>query len=200
MIAGVPRWNTALRRTDRRRDSGPADFTYSHPTAAPSIGKEAKDAMRKAILGSLILGATSMLSLGGSGATIRAVHDDDDRYREPRRPYANYYGQRANSGPVLIGQAIRDLEVIASRSRVDRHEQRHFQRALEELHAFQYRAREGRFDRRRLDSAIEHIDHLAGADQLHPSARGILRRDLYQLRRLRSDYRHSGYSRPPYGR
>ena len=128
--------------------------------------------MRRTILGGLALAAALPFALDA-----RDRHDD---YRE--------YGY---DDPV--SRAIRDLEGIGSRGFVDRHEQKHFRRALEELYRFQYRAREGRFDRGRLDRAIENINHLAGADQLHPRARQILRGDLWELRRFRSEYSRSRY-------
>ncbi len=128
--------------------------------------------MQRTILGALALAAAMPFAL-----------DARERYND-YRPYGY-------QDPV--SRAIRNLEGIGSRSFVDRHEQRHFRGALEELYRFQQRARDGRFDKGRLDRAIEHIDHLAGADQLHPRARQILRGDLWELRRFRSEYSRSRY-------
>lgn len=131
-------------------------------------------AMQRTILGALALAAAFPFAL-------------DARERD------NDYRRYGYNDPV--SRTIRDLEGIGSRSFVDRHEQKHFRRALEELYRFRYRAQDGRFDKDRLDKAIEHIDHLAGADQLHPRARQILRGNLWELRRFRSELPYARHRR-----
>jgi hypothetical protein len=79
-----------------------------------------------------------------------------------------------------------DLRIAASRNRVDNHERDHFARAMNELQAFRYRLSQGRFDEGRLNRAIEDLEHLADARQIHPSDRRVLARDMVELRRLRN--------------
>jgi hypothetical protein len=81
---------------------------------------------------------------------------------------------------------IWNTESIARRSWTDRHNQKHFERALRELHRFQDRWAQGRFDRGRLDRAIDNLNHLAHARQIHPRDRAILQRDVYALRDFRA--------------
>ncbi len=146
--------------------------------------------MRKTLLGALILAAVTAAPL------IPAPGDEREDWRYHRQEPRGGYGDRRYDGSPAVSQTIRDLERIGARAFVDRHESRHFERALNELYAFQYRARDGRFDRGRLDRAIDNIRDLAGARQLHPRDRELLRRDLYELRQFRSG---RGYARGPYG-
>ena len=154
--------------------------------------------MRISILGSLMLAALVLAPPefhGAQRATFVLVDDDED-YRDrgyygqrPDDGYARrdgYYSRGRGGGYSPASRAIRDLESIASRSRVDRHEYKHFSRAIRELYAFEDRLRRGRFDKGRLDGAIENINHLAQADQIHPRDRTRLRGHLYELRRFRS--------------
>ncbi len=100
------------------------------------------------------------------------------------------YGYRGgdgyrSGGPVLA--AVRDLEEIYSRARVDRHESDHFRRAIDALHEFDERARRGRFDGRLLDRALDNMSHLANARQLHPRARDVVRMRMRDLERMGSN-------------
>ncbi|MFN0169527.1 MAG: hypothetical protein ACKV22_24155 [Bryobacteraceae bacterium] len=133
--------------------------------------------MRTPLLGTLVLVAVA----GSVLAQPRPYYDQSrrgDRYGYTRDD--NRYGSRG-----AVNQAMRDLRMISSRSFVDRHEAKHLQRAMDELSRFEYRAREGVFDRGRLDRAIDNIEHLANARQLHPRDRERLREDLFNLRRFR---------------
>lgn len=95
-----------------------------------------------------------------------------------------YYGrQPMRRDPVQA--AMRDLNSIFRRARVDHHEANHFRRALDELNDFQRNAARGRFDRGSLNSALNNMGDLAKADQLHPRDRQIIRArmdDLYAMR------------------
>jgi len=99
------------------------------------------------------------------------------------RDYGGYGPQYRNSNPVMA--AMRDLEMVFRRSRVDNHEANHFRRALRELADFDRNARRGRFDRGSLDSAMDNMADLARADQLHPRDRQLIARRLQELNYLR---------------
>lgn len=116
------------------------------------------------------------------------AHDDDHR-RDDRRysdRYRNSYSDRTYRRANPVDLALRDLNSIRSRSRVDDHESKHFRRATEELLQFDERARRGKFDRGSLDDAIDNMEHLAQARQIHPRDRARLRDHLFALRALRS--------------
>lgn len=117
--------------------------------------------------------------------------DADWRYND-RRGDPRDVSYRSNGS---VRQIIRDLENIAGRSYVDRHEAGHFRRAIESLYEFDSRLSRGKFDRGRLDRAIGNIADLAQAHQIHPRFRNVLRSHLYQLQRMRSgggDYGANG--------
>ena len=112
----------------------------------------------------------------------------DDRYydrrsQDPRS--SGMYGRYADP----VTQALRDVQHVWSRSRVDGHERDHFRKVVESLQDFQNRAARGHFDRGRLDRAIDNLGDLAQADQIHPQGRHLLRQRLYDLRSFREDGR-----------
>lgn len=139
--------------------------------------------MRRQILWAVMITAVAaMPSLG------------DDRRSFPRNPgYGNGYGRddnygaygRQNRGGNPVRAAMRDLESIFRRSRVDNHEADHFRRALRELAEFDQRAARGRFDRGSLNSALNNMADLAQAHQLHPRDRQVIARRMNDLRYLR---------------
>ena len=65
------------------------------------------------------------------------------------------------------------------------HEADHFRRALGELEDFDRNARRGRFDHGSLNRAIDNMDDLARADQLHPRDRQNIARRVQELHHLR---------------
>ena len=118
----------------------------------------------------------------------------DDDYR--RGPYRN--GGAYSSA--VIDRTMRDLEVAASRNRVDGHDRNHFSRAMNELQQFRYRSQQGRFDNGKLDKVIEDLDHLSRANQVHPRDRQMLGRDMQELRVFRSNGGYNGYGGDGYRR
>ncbi len=125
-----------------------------------------------------------------AAAAIPAAADDRRSY--PRNPgygygrdrsYGNYGRQPAGGNPVTA--AIRELEYVFSRARVDNHEANHFRRALRELAEFEHRAARGRFDRGNLDRAIDNMADLAQAEQLHPRDRQLIWQRMVELRHFR---------------
>ncbi|MBE0658929.1 MAG: hypothetical protein IH602_14650 [Bryobacteraceae bacterium] len=115
----------------------------------------------------------------GTGPRQGYGYNNNDR----GRGYDNYGPQYRTGNPVT--GAMRDLEVIFRRARVDNHEANHFRRALRELEDFDRHARRGRFDRGSLNSAIDNMDDLARAHQLHPRDRQMIARRIQELHHLR---------------
>lgn len=96
-------------------------------------------------------------------------------------------GSYGYSSPVP--SVLRDVQYVWSRSRVDGHERDHFRKVIDSLQDFQDRAARGRFDTGRLDRAIDNLEHLAQAHQIHPQGRRMLTQRLYDLRAFREDGR-----------
>lgn len=130
----------------------------------------------------------------------RYDRDRDDRYDR------DGYGRNGRGYGNPIAQVLADL------SRLDRFADRdanyHVDKAQYALHRFEVNSNRGRFDKDRLDEAIEHVEHLARRSRLDGRGREIAFRDLELLRNLRSTggygynnggYReHRGYGYRPY--
>ena len=155
--------------------------------------------MRRQVLPILLLAAAATLPAmaqdrRGYGRDDRGYgyggYGRDDRgYGYGRDGYSNSYGRESFRGnPVMA--AMRDLEMIFQRSRVDGHEANHFRRALSELADFDRDARRGRFDRGSLNSALNNMGDLAQAHQLHPRDRQIIRQRMNDLRYLGNSGRY----------
>lgn len=128
------------------------------------------------------------IAMAGIWPALSFAHDGDNgRFGRG----GSGYDSRSRGGyGDPAGSALRDLERIASRSRVDGHERDHFRNALKDLARFQDRARDGRFDEGKLENAIEHMEHLADARQVHPRDRQIIRGHVARLNSLlRGGYR-----------
>ena len=81
--------------------------------------------------------------------------------------------------------AIRELEYVFRRARVDNHEANHFRSAMSELAEFDQRASRGNFDLGNLDRAIGSMADLAQARQLNRRDRQLIGRRLEDLRYFR---------------
>lgn len=119
-------------------------------------------------------------------AAIPAAADDRrGRHLDRRYGYGrgSFFGgntrQYLSANPVTA--AMRELEYVFRRARVDSHEADHFRRALRELADFDQNAVRGRFDRGSLNRAIDNMADLAQADQLHPRDRQLIRQRLEDL-------------------
>jgi hypothetical protein len=127
---------------------------------------------------------------------VPAVYARDDDYDRGRWDYGNRRfrdsGWYRPGGAGIVDRTMSDLRRAASRNRVDSHERDHFQRAMNELQTFRFRLADGRFDEGRLNRAIEDLEHLSNARQLHPADRRILAQDMYELRDFRR-YGRQGY-------
>ncbi len=142
--------------------------------------------MRKQVLPLLLMAAAVALP---ALAQPRRGYPGYGNDRYDRDGYANSYGRESYRGSPVTA-AMRDLEMIFRRARVDNHEANHFRRALNELADFDRDARRGRFDRGSLDSALDNMGDLARADQLHPRDRQIIRQRMNDLAYLRNRGRY----------
>lgn len=139
--------------------------------------------MRRSILAVALAGVIFVCAV-----PVVSARDDDygrgrGRYRNEGSRDTGWYRPGAAG---VIDRTLSDLRSAASRNRVDRHERDHFERAMNELQAFRYRLAEGRFDEGRLNRAIEDLEHLARAHQVHPNDRRTLARDMLALRDFRN--------------
>ncbi len=116
--------------------------------------------------------------------------DDYGRRGRDRGSYGPSYGPGYGSG--IVDRTLQDLRRTGWNGRLDGHERGHFNSAIKELEKFQDRRRDGRFETKHLDKAIENIAHLAYADRLHPRDRSILASDLEALRDFRSGRGYGG--------
>jgi hypothetical protein len=125
--------------------------------------------MRKHIPRAL-LGLGLLLSASLASAQYRGRGPDrDDYYRRD-----------------VISRALDHVSNSWSYGRVDRHERAHFDQAQRDLRIFQDHWRQGRFDKDRLDGAIENIRDLADSHQVSPREWELLRRDMRDLREFRA--------------
>ncbi len=140
---------------------------------------------RQFILAALLIAATSIPAMGDNRR--RNPRDlgfgsryEDQGYGSGRdRDNGRYAGEYRGNNPV--NAAMRDLESVFRRARVDNHEADHFRRALRELAEFDRKASRGWFDRGSLDRAMDNMVDLARADQLHPRDRQLIGRRLQDL-------------------
>src|SRR5262245_20002056 len=98
----------------------------------------------------------------GFGLFLAAATSNAQTYGYGDRPYyqgdrysynGRSYGYGRAGSPV--DQALYDLSRVGRNAYVDHHERDHFRHAQEDLGRFQERWSQGRFDRGRLDRAIE---------------------------------------------
>lgn len=161
--------------------------------------------MRRHLLPALLITAAATIPAVAQDRRGYPPYQDDRGYGRDNRGYGNggygnggygrdgsygAYGRQSGRGnPVTT--AMRDLQMVFRRARVDNHEADHFRRALRELAEFDQGASRGRFDRRSLDRAVDEMANLAQADQLHPRDRQLIRLRMNDLRYLRdSSYRY----------
>jgi hypothetical protein len=95
-----------------------------------------------------------------------------------------------------VDRAMSDLQRV-SRSSGDR---KHVDSAMHNLQRFQANSANGKFDKDRLDGAIEDIQHLVNSNQINPRDRQALNNDLGALRAFRSSggYNGRGYNNGRY--
>lgn len=133
---------------------------------------------------------------GGEYGRGGGVYSDDDYGYENRGRMRDRQrrGSRGSSASA-VERTLRDLERLDRRAFTDGHERKHVEKAREELFKFQERWRDGKFDSSRLDKAIDNLEHLSRAQQLHPGDRQMIAQDIQALQQFRSSggrYRDSG--------
>ena len=94
-------------------------------------------------------------------------------------------------GRDLVGRTIRDLR-RASRLEQGSRERERYANAERHLSQFDRELSRNRFDKDKLDSAIDDVNNVVERNTLDPRSRDNLRQDLGDLRRLR-ETRGSGY-------
>ncbi len=102
-----------------------------------------------------------------------------------RRDAPYYYGAQQARGDV-VDRVLGDLDRAQNSGYSAYREQKHFDKARRDLLRFRDNWSRGRFDRGRLDSAIDNVHHLVDSRRLPPREREMLSRDLYALREFRS--------------
>ena len=168
---------------------------YRPDTQAASLHLEPTEMQHPSIkvlvgLGLFLVAATSDAQVYGPDGNRR--YNQQDRYSYGGRSYG--YGRYGNGGSP-VDRALYDLSQAGRNGYVDHHERDHFRHAQEDLARFQDRWSQGRFDRGRLDHAIEHIQHLVNSRQMRGRDRDVLASDLAALRNFRAsqDRGHDPY-------
>jgi len=107
--------------------------------------------------------------------------------RDPHRArsYGPMYGPHAFPA-TPADRALARLDQMRSYRWVDGHERNHFNRARRDLIRFRQRWMQGKFDKDRLNGAIDHLKHLANSRQVHPRERALLASEVNELRRFRA--------------
>lgn len=101
------------------------------------------------------------------------------------------YGARAPYGGGPVEQTINDLQGIARANGVySNRERQRYDNALRHLSEFQDRLRRRRFDKDKLDQAIEDVQNIVDNNRLDRRAKNVLWRDLGALRTMRARYDH----------
>ena len=151
----------------------------------PLTGVEATAMRKQFILAATLIAAIAIPAAAGDRRGNQRDQGYNYRYNDQGygsvrdRDNSRYGGDYRHGNPVTA--AMRDLESVFRRARVDHHEANHFRRALRELAEFDRNAMRGRFDRGSLDSAMDNMADLAQADQLHPRDRQLIGRRLQEL-------------------
>jgi len=122
----------------------------------------------------LLLGAGVLLAAMGANAQY------------PGRGYGGDRGR--DNGRGLIDRVLRDLDRASSDREADRREHATFEQARHNLLRFEDNWSRGKFDKDRLDGAIDNLHHLSDSRHLRTGDREMLARDMEALR----DYRASG--------
>ena len=133
--------------------------------------------------------------LAGCALFLGSVTSPAQTYGRPYYPGDRGAGYGQSGSPV--DRALYDLSRIDRNAYVDHHEREHFRHAQEDLVRFQERWSQGRFDRGRLDRAIDNIQHLVQSWQLRGRGRDVLANDLAALREFRANQRGYGYGHFP---
>jgi hypothetical protein len=131
-----------------------------------------------------------------------------DGYGNPgynNRGYSGGYrdydrGGYGRSNGTVIDRVMGDLSQTGSYGWMDGRDRKHINHAQDDLMRFQEKWSRGRFDRGRLDRAIDNLQHVVNSSRLDPRRRDRLASDLYDLRdfRNRGSYNGGYYGGRPY--
>ena len=123
-----------------------------------------------------------LLAAAFTVAAMPAVHaqrEDRDRDRRPG-------WDRAHE---VVNRAIEDLRHLERRDAFGGEDRDRYNHAMRALADFDRSISENRFDRGRLDEAIEQLDHVTRSRMLEARERDRVLDDLRDLRRLREEWR-----------
>ncbi|HEU0142972.1 MAG: hypothetical protein KJZ78_06050 [Bryobacteraceae bacterium] len=128
----------------------------------------------KNILIAIGFGALLMQSPGWAQGRYR----DDSRYSRNR---GGYYGAD------VVSRVKRDVQAMARAAspRVDGEKRDLFRDTIYNLERFEYNGRRGKFDKDRLDGAIDEMKRLVGSNQISRQMKSALARNIDALRNLR---------------
>jgi hypothetical protein len=153
------------------------------------------------------IAVVGLLALGGLAHAqpgYRQPGYQQPGYQQPgyRQPDPRQYG---NGQQNTVDQVLQDLNRASQRTRMD---SRDFNRVTDisrTLQQFQFKWAQGKFDKGKLDHAIETLQHLADSNRLPQQERSMFYNDannLRQFRATRGGYSYNGgYGNPyPYGR
>ncbi len=134
----------------------------------------------------MLLTSTALLLALGTSAVA------DDRY------YGDQRGSWQRSGSQVRGnepvrRALSDLDRLRSIRYADGHERKHIENARRDLVRFEENWARGKFDKDRLDGAIDHLNHLANSGQVHPREREVIYQNVRALRDFRASRGIGGY-------
>jgi hypothetical protein len=87
----------------------------------------------------------------------------------------------------LVGRSQHDLSGISNVAAMSPKEKERYDNALHHLSEFDQGLAHARFDKGKLDTAIDDIDNVCKNNTLAPGERDVLLSDLRELRRLRAD-------------
>jgi hypothetical protein len=117
-------------------------------------------------------------------ATIPFGHAQDrDRERDRDRD------RDWNRARQVVNRTMDDLRRLERRDAFAGEERERYDHSLRALAEVDRSLADGRFDRGRLDEAIEHVDHVTRSRVLDPSERDHVLEDLRDLRRVREEWR-----------
>jgi hypothetical protein len=137
-----------------------------------------------------------MTLLLGAGVLAAALGANAQYPYAGAQPYQAFPGRDRSRDAGLIDRVLRDLDRARSDREAERHEHNRFDQARRNLLRFEDNWSRGRFDKDRLDGAIDDLHHLSASDHLRRRDRDILARDMQALRDFRASAgRYEGYRR-----
>lgn len=97
------------------------------------------------------------------------------------------YAQNGNDARTLVGRTQDDVRRASSYANVNRKEHERYNNAIKRLSTFDRNLTKGKFDKGKLDQAINDIKNILDHNTLSANDRDALMQDIADLRRLRSN-------------